>query len=64
MMELKIIIKEFFKSKAFLVSIFLLLVYSIFFNNQVVLNQTNLEYIYSLFLALLPLIIAIFTILI
>lgn len=58
------VIKDFFKAKAFTISVVILLVYAIFFHNQMVLNQDNLEHIFNLFLAFFPLIIAIFTILI
>ena len=58
------VVKEFFKAKAFIFSVIILLVYAIFFHNQIVICKDNLEHIFSFFLSLFPLIIAIFTILI
>lgn len=57
-------LKELFGAVAFTISIVALLIYSIFFHNIVLLNKENLDNIFTLFLALFPLIIAIFTLLI
>jgi len=58
------IIKDLVKSMAFVISLIAILIYAIFFHNQIVLCKENLQHIFYFFLALLPLIITIFTILI
>jgi len=58
------IVKEFFKAKAFLFAIIILLIYAIFYHNQIILSDNNLRDIFTFFLSLFLLIIAIFTILI
>ena len=57
-------IKEFFKAKAFIISVIIILIYAIFFHNDILLDENNLPHIFAFFLSLFPLIIAIFTILI
>lgn len=57
-------VKLFFESKAFIISVIILLVYSIFFHNQIIFNQKNIEFVFYLFLALFPLILSVFAILI
>ncbi|MCX6742461.1 MAG: hypothetical protein NTX24_04815 [Candidatus Pacearchaeota archaeon] len=58
------VIKEFFKAKAFTISVVILLLYAIFFHGKIIIDKDNLEHIFGFFLTLFPLIIAIFTILI
>jgi len=62
-MEFKFL-KELFGAVAFTISTIILLIYAIFFHNDILINETNLDNIFTLFLAFFPLIIAIFTILI
>lgn len=58
------VIRLFYKSKAFLISLVAILIYAIFFHNQILLDKTNLEYAFYLFLALFPLVLSVFAILI
>jgi hypothetical protein len=57
-------IKLLFYSKAFVISVLLLITYMAFFGNFYIFNKMNVEHIYYFFLALLPLVVSVFAILI
>lgn len=57
-------LRLFFVSKTFVISISIVLIYAIFFHNQIIFNDTNLTYIFYFLLALLPLVLSVFAILI
>jgi hypothetical protein len=57
-------IKLFIHSYTFIVSILILLFYAVCFHNQIFFNGKNMEYVFYFLLALLPLVLAVFAILI
>lgn len=57
-------IKLFFESKAFIISVVSVLIYSLLWHDVLIFNQVNVQHIFYLFLALLPMILTVFTILI
>lgn len=57
-------IRLFIWSKAFIISILLVLIETIFFHDSIIFPQSSIEFMFSFFLALLPLILSVFAILI